>query len=131
MKHITDQITTWLHSSGVSLNPNGFAFHALITDFDQACKINEEFRSFSDEWMVGKWPDDQWIIGEDGAGNCFTMSKSGAYEGVQIFDHEAKRFAPECEGLREFFDYCLQIELSAKRAEPPALADGVPPPAKP
>ena len=119
MKHITDQITAWLDLSGVHLDPNGFAFHALLTDFDQVCKLNEEVRSFPDEWIAGKWPDDQWIIGEDGAGNCFVMSKSSAYKGVQFFDHEWKRFEPESEGLREFFDSCLQIELSAKKTEQP------------
>jgi hypothetical protein len=109
----TQQIDAWLGASGtLPLLRDGFASCALLTDFAQVCRINQEMRSLPEAW-----PDDHWIIGEDGAGGYFVVSKSDKYRGVQFFDHEWKLFEEFQPTLRKFFDYCIEIE-KMNQAEP-------------
>ena len=106
MEHITRQIAQWLDSSGkLPLSKDGFASCALQSDYSEVCRINQEMRA-----LPTPWPDDQWIIGEDGAGGYFVISKEGSYEGVQFFDHEWWRFEVFKPTLREFFDCCMDHE---------------------
>jgi len=123
MKSVADQIGELLPDTDVSaLSPHGFASCALLTDWEQVRRLNREVRSIPDCWTPsdGQWPDDNWIIGEDGAGNYFVVSQRGLYEGVRIYDHEWRRFELFKADIQEYVDYCIAVERNADR---PAESD--------
>ena len=117
MEPITKQILSWLTQSGLpALDANGFASCAIITDYDHICRLNQEVRAI-DSWAAGfSWPDERWIVGEDGAGNYFVVTKGDMFGVVEFFDHEGLRFEPEKASLRDFFEYCLAIEAASKKS---------------
>ena len=117
MEAITKQIRSWLIQSGSpSLDPNGFASCAIVTDYDRVCSINHEVRTINN-WDGGfTWPDERWVIGEDGAGNYFVVAKDDIFGSVEFFDHEWLRFESEKANLRDFFEYCLAIEAANRES---------------
>jgi hypothetical protein len=117
MEQVTEQIRSWLLEDKVSaFDPYSHAAWALINDYDQVAKHNREVRDQEIEWLAGTigWPDDDWIIGGDGAGNEYVISRSGSYEGVRFYDHECRAFEPFQPSLRAFYEYCLALERSAR-----------------
>ena len=113
----THSFAEWLNQtpSLLPLDPNSFAFLALPTDFDHVVRLNADVRSVEADWAPGHslWPDDDWIIGEDGAGNYFTVAKTGCYHGVREYHHELKRFEDFQPTIRAYFDYVIGIEIRA------------------
>lgn len=89
------------------LHPNSFAYLALPTSVEVIRKLNAEARSVIDNWV-----EDEWVIGEDGAGNYFVVSQSGE-PGVREFDHEWSRFDAFQPSLRAYFEYVLGIAKNA------------------
>ncbi len=89
---ISDNFRKWLQTDGLleALHPYSHAYVALPTNFSVVEWLNQQVRSCSAEWLPNQlsWPDDDWIVGEDGAGNYYTVSKSGDYCGVRFYDHE-------------------------------------------
>jgi hypothetical protein len=119
MEPITRQIAEWLKASAIlPLVKHGSASCALLSDYPTVCRINAEMRSLPEGW-----PDDHWIIGEDGVGGCFTVSRSCTYQGVQFYDHEWTRFEEFTPSLRDFFDYFIDIETK-NQAEQDAPFNG-------
>ncbi len=116
MEAITKQILSWLiQSDSPALDPYGFASCAIIMDCNRVCRINQEVRTINNWANEFTWPDERWIVGEDGAGNYFVVTKGDIFGAVDLFDHEWLRFEPEKASLREFFEYCLAIEAAGKK----------------
>lgn len=83
------------------------AAHELISDRKQPMQLNEYARNLITYWFVGwdepvPWPDDFYIIGENGAGNFYCVSRSGLFPGVKEYDHECKGFVPWVSSLEEY-----------------------------
>lgn len=97
-----------------SFHRHSHAAWALVTDFKKIDDWNREVRAEHMQWVDGidGWPDDEWIIGKDGFGNDYVVSKSGLYSGVHVYDHELRNFEPFQPSLRAYFDHCLDIERS-------------------
>ncbi len=116
MEAITKQIRSWLIQNDFPpLDPNGFATCAIVADYNRICRINQEVRTIN-SWAEGfTWPDERWVIGEDGAGNYFVVTRGDIFGAVEFFDHEWLQFEPEKASLREFFEYCLAIEAADKK----------------
>ncbi len=87
------------------------AYVALPTDQSVLDGVNAGVRDTQGCWYPsgGDWPDDDWIVGEDGAGNYYVISKSGAYEGVFEYLHETLEKLPLAANLRGFYEYCIGI----------------------
>jgi hypothetical protein len=118
LKDMTETLSNWLQQQGalLPLNPLGFAFLALPTEFGVVEGLNAEIRSFEADWLPGvrQWPDDEWIIGEDGAGNYFVVSKAGLYGGIRRYDHEWKVFEEWQPTLRDYFEHAIQVEQRSR-----------------
>ncbi|MBK6775201.1 MAG: hypothetical protein IPG74_04910 [Flavobacteriales bacterium] len=117
MREVTEQIASWLMKEGASsFDEHSHAAWALVTDYRKLEGWNREVRAQTMEWVPGVlgWPDDEWIIGRDGFGNDYVVSKSGMYEGVRMYDHEVMQFEPYQPSLRAYVDHCLEIERSAR-----------------
>jgi len=100
---------TWLGADGFlgRLHPNGFAFVALPTDARVLDQLNQDIRVHLPEVSA-----EAFIIGEDGAGNFFTVQASNPDGEVRFFDHEWKKYV-ESEvwpSLRGYYEYCIGIE---------------------
>lgn len=118
MQEITDQIKAWLGAEPDAPFSNfSHAAHALLTDGAKVKALNELVRRQNKEWVLGivGWPEDEWVIGEDGRGAYYLVSASGKYEGVAYYDHEIKTIEPFQPSLRAFYEYCLQVDGSSKR----------------
>lgn len=113
---ITQSFADWLAMSDLlPLDRHSFAYLALPTEHSRVSALNQELRTISEPWLPGltSWPDDHWAIGEDGAGNYFTVLRSEP-RAVYFYDHEQRsieRFKPS---VREYFDYCADIERKSR-----------------
>ncbi|MBX2972141.1 MAG: hypothetical protein KF797_03475 [Flavobacteriales bacterium] len=118
MQEVTQQIAQWLLDEEIPpFDQHSHAAWALVTDYGKIEKWNQDVRAEQMEWVQGTlgWPDDEWIIGRDGFGNDYVVSKSGKYTGVHMYDHEAMQFEPCQPSLRAFFDHCLRLERPVGR----------------
>jgi hypothetical protein len=116
MESVTTQVRSWLRKCElVPLDPKGFAACALVVDFKKISEINEHLKNIKNWGRTFTWPPDRWVIGEDGAGNYFVVSKNDPFGAVEFFDHEWLRFEVEHSSLREFVDYCLTVERANRR----------------
>lgn len=118
MQKITDQIKAWLSAEpDAPFSHFSHAAHALVTDHAKLEDLNARVRAEKNEWIAGTvgWPDDEWVIGDDGRGDFYLVSASGMYEGVHYYDHETKEIEPFKPSLRAFYDYCLEVDGSAQR----------------
>ena len=114
MKAITDHIAKSVAASGLTpLHPYGYPRCALMTDYHVVAELNEELRR-----IIPAWREDDWCIGEDGAGNYFIVSQSKAYPGVKFWDHEMNDIRDEFDSVDAFVADALKIERENKnRAE--------------
>lgn len=119
MKSTTETIATAVEASGLTpLLQHGYARCALITDYNAVLELNKELRK-----IVPEWPEDDWIIGQDGAGNYFVMSQSGFYPGVRFWDHEMNQIRDEFDSIDAFISDALRIEReNQQQAEPTAFS---------
>jgi hypothetical protein len=76
-----------------------------MTDYDSVTDLNEELRR-----IISGWQDDDWAIGQDGAGNYFVMSQSRSYPGVRFWDHEMNEIRDEFDSIDVFISDALRIE---------------------
>jgi len=111
---IPTQLAKWFadEQSLLPLHTHGTPSLALLIDASRVRKLNADVRD-----ILPDWPDDEWIIGEDGAGNYFVVSQSGSHTGVRQYDHEWQRFEEFMPNLRAFFDYFADIERRAKSGQ--------------
>jgi hypothetical protein len=106
MKTCTHRIAEAVEASGLTpLHPHGYARCALMTDYDSVADLNEELRR-----IIPDWQDDDWAIGQDGAGNYFVMSQSRSYPGVRFWDHETNEILDEFDSIDVFISDALRIE---------------------
>jgi hypothetical protein len=113
---ITQSFADWLAVSGLSpLHEHGFASLALPTEHSRVVAMNQELRTTSAPWLPGltSWPDEHWAIGEDGAGNYFTVLRRDP-RAVYFYDHEQRSFETFQPDVREYFDYCTDIERKSR-----------------
>ena len=118
MRSVTKQIGDWLHREPHSLfDAASHAACALLTDWEHVLKLNQDARREGVEYIQGVvgWPDDEWIIGEDGRGGSYLVSRTGRYTGVHYYDHEICAIEDHQPTLRDFFDLCLDIERGGPR----------------
>ncbi len=118
MKEVTEQIMSWLDNEPfVAFSDFSHAACALRTDWNKVKEMNEQVRSEQMEWTPSTkgWPADEWVIGDDGRGGYYLVSRSGSYEGVNYYDHEEKVFEPFKPSLHAFYEYCLEVDGSRKR----------------
>ena len=118
MQEITDQIKAWLDAEPDAPFSNfSHAAHALLTDGAKVRSLNDLVRSQNTEWLLGivGWPEDEWVIGEDGRGAYYLVSASKKYDGVAYYDHETKTIEPFQPSLRAFYEYCIHVDGSSKR----------------
>ena len=109
---IIQSFARWLEASGLlPLDMDSFAYLALPTEHFRVTTLNQELRAISTDWLPGmtSWPDDHWAIGEDGAGNYFTVLQSDP-RAVYFYDHEQRSIEPFSANVREYFEYCTDIE---------------------
>jgi hypothetical protein len=113
MKSITERIAKSVATSGLTpLHPYGYPRCALRTDYDMVVELNAELRR-----IIPEWRDDDWCIGEDGAGNYFIISKSNSYPGVRFWDHEMNEIRDEFDSVDAFVADALEIERETKKQE--------------
>lgn len=106
MKSVTDTIAEAVGTSGLTpLVEHGYAKCALMTDYDQVLELNKALRK-----IIPEWPEDDWIIGQDGAGNYFVMSQNSSYLGVRFRDHEMNQIREEFDSIDTFILDALRIE---------------------
>jgi len=103
----------WLQEDGLlgKFCEYSHAIIALPTDQAVIDGLNTGVRETKGCWYPanGDWLDDDWIIGEDGAGNFYVLSKSGAYQGVFEYLHECLEKQPLEPDIRAYYEYCIQI----------------------
>lgn len=116
---VTKQLAAWLADEPnlCPLHPNGTPRTALLTDPTYVRQLNADVRN-----IIAEWPEDEWIIGEDGAGNYFCVSRSESHSGIRQFDHEWKRFEDFMPTLHAYFDYFADIARRTDSRHP--LRDG-------
>lgn len=98
------------------------ATHELISDETRLALLNDSVRGFSTHWMAeweepGPWPEDHIVIGENGAGNYYCISRSGSYAGVLEYDHECKEFVLWAASLEGYYQEVMSIMASRKAAD--------------
>ena len=109
----------WLERDGLygTLHEYSHAIIALPTNFDDQEGINVLARESEVEWFPNQfeWPDDYWIIGEDGAGNLYFISKTSQKQEVFFYNHETlekEEFEPSIE---RYYQYCKDIEIESRK----------------
>lgn len=106
MKTITETIAKAVLTSGLApLVQHGYARCALVDDYCVVEELNEDLRR-----IIPGWRDDDWIIGQDGAGNYFVVSQTNLYAGVRFWDHEMNEIRDEFDSVDAFIAYALNIE---------------------
>src|SRR5689334_9951154 len=109
----SNQYVEWLANDGLlgKFHIYSHAYVALPTVQSVIDGLNAGVRETQGCWYPngGDWLDDDWIVGEDGAGSYYVISKSGAYSGVFEYLHETLEKLPLAKSLRGFYDYCIHI----------------------
>ena len=125
---LPNHFVTYVRTLATRLASEGFspsdaadiAAHELISDNTRLALLNDSVRGFSTHWLAeweepGPWPEDHIVIGENGAGNYYCISRSGLYAGVLEYDHEYREFVPRADSLEGYYQEVMSI-MDSRRA---------------
>lgn len=108
-----ERFAEWLRDGEllVRLHKYSHTIIALPTDQRVIDGLNAGVREAKGCWYPegGDWPDDDWIIGEDGADNYYVVSKSGVYSGVFEYLHECLEKQLLEPNKRAYYEYCISL----------------------
>ena len=81
----------------------------LIFDREFLIDLNRQIRSHQARWLAtdvedSSWPDDLLIIGGFGCGDYYCISSSGAFTGIQLYEHEVGRFVHVANDFDSYYE---------------------------
>lgn len=88
----------------------GILAELVCTDGDTLASLNERVAEFPSVAGLAEWPDDLFVIGEDGVGNYYSIRHEEENSPVYFFDHE-KDEIQQC--AKSLDDFCKRIETLA------------------
>jgi hypothetical protein len=88
----------------------GILAELVCTDAETLASLNEYVAGFPSVAGLLEWPDDLFVIGEDGVGNYYSIRHDEEKSPVYFFDHEKDEIQQCAESLD---DFCKRIETLA------------------
>jgi hypothetical protein len=88
----------------------GILAELVCTDAEALASLNEHVAGFTRVAGLLDWPDDLFVIGEDGVGNYYSIRHDEENSPVYFFDHEKDEIQQCAESLD---DFCKRIETLA------------------
>ena len=106
---VSASFSSWLRKDGLlrHLDASSFVALALPTESTVILKLNEKGKP-----LLNSAPPDAFVVGEDGAGNYFLVSKYDPFGVVRMWDHEWCQLEDEFTTLRAYYKYCVSFAES-------------------
>lgn len=102
----------------------GILAEIICTDVETLADLNERVAGFPSVAGLQEWPDDLFVIGEDGVGNYYAIRHDEEDSPVYFFDHEkdeiqqcAESLEDFCKRIRTLADFDTKVIHKAKRRE--------------
>ena len=111
IEDIPKKFKEWLKRDGLYGNLHEYS-HTILALHEG---INLLVRESEVEWFPNsfQWPDDYWIIGEDGAGNFYFISKQSEDQEVYFYNHETLEKEDFEPSIEHYYKYCKSIEVES------------------